>query len=169
MLPLTSPRWAQLRHAYGPAADVPSWLSALATLPSSENGAEPWHSIWSALAHQGDVFDASFAAVPHVVNAIATAPERAGFDFFHFPAWVEICRTKSKVEVPADLQNAYWAALQRLPEFVAQASRAPWSAEQLVCCLAAIAVAKGHPTVAEVVLELSPETAAQYLDWIEHQ
>jgi hypothetical protein len=45
--------------------------------------------------HQGDVYPASFAAVPHVVSALASAPTRAGFDYFLFPACVEVARVKS--------------------------------------------------------------------------
>jgi hypothetical protein len=58
--------------------------------------AEPWFSLWSSLAHQGDVYSASFAAVPHVVHALSTAPERADASFFQFPTWVEIYRQKTR-------------------------------------------------------------------------
>jgi len=45
----------------GSAADVPALLVALLAFPKSEGQREPWFSIWSALAHQGDVYSASFA------------------------------------------------------------------------------------------------------------
>ena len=61
MLPLDSPRWSRLTHAYGSASDVPHWLTQLSSLPTSEGQNEPWYSIWSALAHQGDVYEASYA------------------------------------------------------------------------------------------------------------
>lgn len=62
MLSLDSPRWGELEHAYGSAVDVPALLGALRDFPKSEGQREPWFSIWSALAHQGDVYSASFAA-----------------------------------------------------------------------------------------------------------
>ena len=78
MLPLDSARWAELNHAYGKAANVPQLLRQLESFPTSEDESEPWFSIWSALAHQGDVYSASFAAVPHVVRVLALDPVRAG-------------------------------------------------------------------------------------------
>src|SRR5688572_14620061 len=100
MLPLDSPRWSELTHAYGTAEDIPELLRQLKNLPRSHGEEEPWLTLWSSLAHQGDVYSASFAAVPHVIEALARAPERADSSYFQFPAWIEICRAKSAVEVP---------------------------------------------------------------------
>src|SRR5882762_7704275 len=115
-------RWSALSHAYGPATDTPGLLQQLSSLPSSGGRAEPWFTLWSALAHQGDVYSASFAAVPHVVEALATNPSEADQSFFQFPAWVEICRAKSRIEVPEDLKQSYFESLALLPGLVAQAS-----------------------------------------------
>jgi hypothetical protein len=166
LLSLDSHRWSELRHAYGAAGDMPALLRQLSSLPASAGDAEPWFTIWSSLAHQGDVYSASFAAVPHVVAALATAPSKADSSYFHFPAWVEVCRRQKCVPIPADLEPAYSAALARLPRLVAEASTEPWSPELLSCALAAIAAAKGPASVAEAVLELSPEVASQFLEWL---
>jgi hypothetical protein len=163
MLALESHRWSQLTHAYGPATDIPALLRALKTLPAAEGKNEPWFSLWSALAHQGDVFESSYAAVPHVVEALTTAPDKADASYFHFPAWVEICRAKGGPSIPNDLEAPYFEALQRLPALVSAASHASWSPEHLGCCMAALAVAKGQPAMAEAALELTPVLAEQYL------
>jgi len=118
LLDFDDPRWSELQHAYGTAADIPALLKQLTDLPSSENDKEPWFSIWSALAHQGDVYSASFAAVPHVIEALASAPLKADFSYFQFPAWVEVCRTKKGVSVPEDIAPAYFESLSRLPSLV---------------------------------------------------
>jgi hypothetical protein len=165
VLSLDSHRWVELKHAYGAAANIPALLRQLDELPSSENDAEPWFTLWSALAHQGDVYSASFAAVPHVVKALASAPSKADHSYFQFPAWVEICRAKNDVEVPEDLRSSYFEALAQLPSLVAAASSRPWEPSLLVCALAAIAAAKGQAVVAEAVLELTPEVAQEFLDW----
>lgn len=117
-LSLQSPQWSELQHAYGKAGDIPALLERLHAFPKSEGEAEPWFTLWSALAHQGDVYTASFAAVPHVVSALASAPARADEAFFQFPAWVEICRAKHQIEVPQDLRASYFEALARLPSLV---------------------------------------------------
>lgn len=165
MLSLDDPRWFGLQHAYGGAADIPALLKQLADLPSAENDSEPWFSIWSALAHQGDVYSASFAAVPHVIEALASAPSRADFSYFQFPAWVEICRAKKSVPVPEDIAPAYFESLSRLPMLVAAAASRQWDEGFLCCALSAVAAAKGQPVVAEAVLELSPAVAEEFMEW----
>ncbi len=163
MLSLDSPDWGRLQHAYGPALDIPDLLRQLEGLPSSEGMAEPWFSIWSALAHQGDVYPASFAAVPHVVRVLASAPYRAPMVFFQFPAWVEICRSRKDVSVPAELLPAYIGALRQLPVLIGAAAGRAWGADFLRCAMAALAAAKGFAEVAEAAMELSPELAPRVL------
>ena len=166
MLSLQSSRWSELDHAYGKATDIPEMLAQLMKLPKSEGKAEPWFSLWSALAHQGDVYSASFAAVPHVVAALATAPAEADESYLQFPAWVEICRAKNLVNIPEDLKAPYVESLARLPGLVAQAASRQWELGYLACALSAIAAAKGHHAIAEAVLEMhSPEVAEEFLEW----
>jgi len=166
VLSLDSQRWFDLRHAYGAAGDIPALLRQLKYVPSSENNSEPWFALWSALAHQGDVYSASFAAVPYVVQALASAPSKADRSYFQFPAWVEICRSKNQVEIPEDLQQPYFEALSQLPALVAAASTQPWEPDFLASALAAIAVAKEQPAMAEAILELTSEVAGEFLEWI---
>jgi hypothetical protein len=165
MLALDSSRWAELRHAYGPASDTPDLLRRLQSLPDDEGDSEPWFSLWSSLAHQGDVYPASFAAVPHVVEVLSSAPASAPFTYFHFPAWVEICRKNGGVAIPQDLEFSYFAALAKLPSLVAAAAVRHWDSDFTACALAAVAAAKGNAKVAEAVLELTPEVAEAFLAW----
>jgi hypothetical protein len=170
VLSLASSRWAELRHAYGSANDTPALLRQLHLLPASKGNAEPWFTLWSSLAHQGDVYSASFAAVPHVIEALAIAPAQADASYFHFPAWVEICRVKSGIEVPDDLQAAYFSSLARLPTLVALAAERQWEPEFLACALAAVAPAKGQTAVAEAVLEFtSARVAEEFMEWVAKQ
>jgi hypothetical protein len=168
-LALDSPRWRELDHAYGKAADIPDLLRQLAGLPSSAGEDAPWFPLWRALAHRGDVYSASFAAVPHVVRALATMPTRADAGYFQFPAWIEICRQRHDITLPSDLQADYSAALAALPGLVAAAARRRWDDEFLSCALAALAAAKGSADVAEAMLALTPEVAAEFLAWQEER
>jgi hypothetical protein len=169
MLSLDSPLWSELRHAYGVASDTPALLSELQSLPESTGESEPWFTLWSSLAHQGDVYSASFAAVPHVVRALATAPTSASSTYFQFPAWVEICRQNHGTPIPPELEEAYFSALAELPGLVAAAASRPWDADFMSCALSAIAAAKGSIKVAEAALELTPETASDFLEWLSEQ
>ena len=70
---MTNIDWASLRHAYGPAGDIPALLArALVSAAPATFRDEPWFSLWSALYHQDDIYPASYAAVPELVD-IATA------------------------------------------------------------------------------------------------
>jgi hypothetical protein len=165
-LDLDSDRWAELTHAYGDAFDIPKLLRELESLPSSRGEREPWFSLWSALAHQGDVYSASFAAVPHVVRALSKAPARADESYFHFPAWVEICRERTDTPVPPDLRAAYIQSLAQLPALVAVAAERDWDEGFARCALAAVAAAQGAHHLAEAILELSPDVLAEFWPWL---
>ena len=121
------------------------------------------------LAHQGDVYSASFAAVPHVIEALAIDPPNADSAYFQFPAWVEICRVRNSAAVPNDLRDAYFGSLNRLPTLAAAAAAVPWDDSRLACVLSAIAAARGHAEIAEVVLETSSDNAEGLLEWLREQ
>ena len=161
MLSLDSPEWANLEHAYGRASDIPELLRRL----EGEGSSEPWFSIWSALAHQGDVYSASFAAVPHVIRVLATAPAKASGSYFQFPSWVEICRQRHGLTVPGHLAADYFQALKMLAGLVCAAAVNEWDDEFLALAMSALAVSKGFASVAEAVQELNGEIAGEFLQW----
>lgn len=169
MIPLDSPRWSELKHAYGSAADIPALLARLDSFPSSDGDSEPWFSLWSALCHQDDVYSASFAAVPHIIRVLASDPMRADFSFFQLPACIEIARARDEFPIPADLHQPYAEALQRLPVLVGAAAARQWDESLLCCALSAIAAAKGFPSVAKAALELNPKIAEDFMEWFYQQ
>lgn len=68
-LPLNSPIWSELDHAYGKADDIPALLQELSKKSDFDDpNCEPMFALWSSLCHQGDVYTASFAAFPHLVE-----------------------------------------------------------------------------------------------------
>lgn len=58
--------WGTLEHAYGPAGDVPDLLAAAER--SGTQFASAWDELWSRLCHQGTVYPASYAALPHLAG-----------------------------------------------------------------------------------------------------
>jgi hypothetical protein len=167
VLPLSSSEWSNLSDAYGQAEHVPALLRQLDSYPSSNGNSEPWFSLWSALCHQGDVYPASFAAVPHIVQALASAPERAGFDFFLLPAAVEVARVQKNVAVPAALEAAYFAALSRLPALAGSAVRGKPNQSLCQSALAAFAVGAGQSQLARLLMEVEHGDIAEVLKWYE--
>lgn len=84
MLPLDSPRWSQLKHAYGNASDTPGLLLRLADEPTGPECGEIWSLLISSVLHQGEVYPAALAVVPHLVEIAQRVAPKAQFDFIHF-------------------------------------------------------------------------------------
>jgi hypothetical protein len=164
-LPLESPRWAELEHAYGKATDIPALLHEIRTKTPGPNLAQTWNAIWSSLAHQGDVYTASFAAVPHVISALWASPLSTDYNYLYFASYVESRRQQLKIEVPSDLLQSYRCAMGSIPALVAEGAAGDWDDFYLACALASIAAAKGSGLVAEAVLEMTPQVAEAFLDW----
>jgi len=163
MISLDSAEWANLNHAYGNASDIPPLLRQLETHPAADAKSGPWFDLWSALAHKGDVYPASFAAVPHVVRILSATPSKASNVFFQFPAWVEICRQRNQMAVPDALATDYFFALKLLASQVCAASEREWDNASLRAALAAFAISKGSALLAEAIQELDDITAKQFL------
>jgi hypothetical protein len=165
MIPLDSPAWDQLRHAYGPASNIPDLLRQLTANPQPvkvDDG--PWESLWSALCHQGDVYTASYAAVPHIVQIAFNAKGQTDFSFFLLPACVEIARKRKRgPDIPQELECDYFAALHKLIECAARHAASHWDISMLLSVLAAIAAAKGQPGIAGLLTEL-PSNVIERLD-----
>lgn len=166
MLTLDSREWKNLRHAYGSATDIPALLEKLTFLPVANESTEPWFSLWSALAHQGDVYPASFAAVPHIIQVLASLPKEAPTPFFHLPTWIEICRQRNSIAVPEYLADSYFSSIQQLGSLANIAIPHHDDADSLHILFAAVAISKGHASFSEALLELDTETTAGFLTWL---
>ena len=166
MIPLDSPAWDQLQHAYGPASDIPDLLRQLAVDPKQKKSADdqPWHSLWSALCHQDDVYTASYAAVPHIVQIALDAKSPIDFSFFLLPARVEVARQRKRgPAIPQELEWDYFAALRNMLQCAARHAADEWDVSMLLSVLGAIAAAKGQPNLADALTDL-PIDAIERLD-----
>jgi hypothetical protein len=65
--------WAKLKHAYGPATDIPSLLEQLSPDPK----ADVWDELWGRICHQGSVYSASFPVLPYLADAAEEWPKAA--------------------------------------------------------------------------------------------
>jgi hypothetical protein len=66
--------WHELRHAYGPAADIPTLLTRVARATADS---DTWLTLYSSLAHQGTVYPASACVRGYAAEALACFPIRA--------------------------------------------------------------------------------------------
>lgn len=69
-------RWHDLRHAYGPASEVPNLLRML-TSEDEEVRHSAWEDLYSCLCHQGDIYQATVQAVPFLLRLL-DAPSLPG-------------------------------------------------------------------------------------------
>lgn len=164
-LALDDPRWGELQHCYGPADDIPGVLRQLAAAPGPKDDwrAEPWFKLWSSLCHQGNVYSASYAAVPHLVRIAIEATEPLDFSFLLLPASIEVARAGGRGEsVPDFLEAAYERALAALPDAVAAHRHDVWDEAMLLSASAALAVAKGQVRVAAMLVDLDSEDIERF-------
>jgi len=141
--------WSTLRHAYGLASDIPARLEHARHAASPRDYRdEPWFSLWSALCHQGDVYTASYAAVPELV-AIAEARRseaRVSIECLYMAAIIELERAAPVgLTVPPEISPAlvvsYQAAIVRGAELGADllaVTEEPEGREMLRICVAAL-------------------------------
>jgi hypothetical protein len=136
MLPLDNPKWETLKGGYRTPYDARPALLRL------ERGEDAWDEIWENLHHQGDVGEASYAAVPCLVSILKTSDQRDS-NFYGFVSTIEIERhRKTNPPLPDWLRASYRASWTRLCELALhdlQSANEPLLVQQ---ALAVIALAK---------------------------
>ena len=168
LLDLDDGGWAQLEHAYGSAADIPALLRQLRSFPPGRDyQSEPYFSLWSALCHQGEVYTASYAAVPHLVDALLGSPSPVYGPPLQLVTCIEIARASGRgPDMPAALASSYWAALRRVPDVVRAMANSSCDEASCRVAAAALAVANGHGRLAEAILALEPSLLDAFMAWV---
>jgi len=156
MLDLNSSRWSDLTHAYGSAADIPDLLRQLDTAPAQKDyKSEPWFSIWSALCHQGDVYTATYAAMPHIIASAGKKKDRERLDCLSFVGYAEACRHREGAPpVPSDLKDDYLVAMKSAREMFLSSLQENPSEEETKMLLGGIAAVTGYPKLGDVIINL---------------
>ena len=137
MLPLTDPRWQQLQGGYRTPIDV----TALQRLETGDEDA--WDELWDELHHQGDVGEASYAAVPHLVRIAAALPARDR-NFYGLVSTIEIERHRvTNPPLPDWLRDDYDAAIDELLRLALADLAHEADALTIQSILGAVALARG--------------------------
>jgi len=122
MLDLNSSRWSELRHAYGPAHDVPDLLRALAAesdprysddISQARENPTPWEQVHSKLCHQSSLYSATFAALPHIVDIAEKDGLGKQKETLLLVGEIEVNGTVDD-EIPKDLLPDFQSALIRV-------------------------------------------------------
>jgi hypothetical protein len=168
MLPLNDARWSTLSNAYGASSHIPKLLVDAEKLPEdSGRDVEPYFSLWSALCHQGNVYSASYAALPHLIRIVEENPDQFRWTLLLLVHAIEVARSEGRGPiVPDGLSESYKMALTRIPAIAGGLMTGDLSEVELRVILAACASAKGFAPMGEAISELTPEITARFLaDW----
>lgn len=126
--PVSDIEWSELHDAYGPATRVPQLLErARVDLRSGHHSRSAWFDLWSGLCHQGDIYTASYAALPALVDIAA---DRAGsphqFDPLFLVACIELARLEGRGPTPpVGMERPYSDAVQRAVGIMVEAIADP--------------------------------------------
>lgn len=166
MLPLDDTAWSGLSDAYGASTDIPRLLADAESLPEDRGSdTEPYFSLWSALCHQGDVYSASYAALPHLVRIVEGNPARFRWTMLLLVHAIEAARSEGRgPPLPRDLAIPYQNALARVPAMASTLLAGDRTEVELRVILAACASSKGFAAIGEAIAELTPDVTKQFLE-----
>ncbi|WP_426014657.1 hypothetical protein [Caulobacter sp. DWR2-3-1b2] len=156
---LSDERWGELQSAFRRSYDVRPALRRLAS-----RDAAVWDEFWEELHHQGDVGEASYAAIPAIVRIYTEQAQQPDWNVYALAATIEEARHgNDNPAIPPWLAANYdlgWADL----EARALAELPPASDDALVSSiLAVLALAKGKRTLARMAL-LTEDERKEMLD-----
>jgi hypothetical protein len=154
MFSLDDNRWQNLEGGYRIQFDPRPLLSKL---QANNDTKAAWHELWEGLHHQGDVGEASYAAVPHLVRIYR---ERGGdyWNTYAIVAVIELARGIGKnPDVPKWLEEDYFRAIRELAEVGAVEILRARDSEEIRAILSILAIAIGMRTHARFILNYSDE------------
>jgi hypothetical protein len=158
MLSLDDPRWSELKGGYKLPFDPRPLLRRL----ESEVDLEPvWSELWNELHHQGDVGEASYAAVPHIVR-IYCQHGQLNRNAYGIVAIVELARTENaNPEIPNWLKEDYFASIDALAKKGISELSKTQDPELCREMLGVIALSRGLRNHAEMLAKYSDEEMGQ--------
>jgi hypothetical protein len=115
--------------------------------------AEPLASLGNALVHQGDVYPASYAALPHLVAIAAMQPLPNRIICLNLVGCIAMGQQEAHApDVPAQLHEAYTAALSHAADIILESLHADWPDADYKVLLSTLVAVRGHGSLAETIL-----------------
>ena len=161
MLSFDDPRWRQLDGGYGGPYDP---RKALLSLERGTDVSAAWSELWEELHHQGDVGEASYAAVPHLVR-IHSELDALDYNTYALAVVIEQARRRKREnpEMPSWLGPPYDAAWQALVDLGLRDLRRASEVDLIESIIASLSYAKGLPMLGRMAM-LTEEERKQMLD-----
>jgi hypothetical protein len=153
MLAANDPLWGTLKGGYRLPLDPRPLIKGLETKSSEE----AWDRLWDELHHQGDVGDASYAAVPLLVEAHRKRGV-AEWNTYAIASTIELARTKhGNPDVPAWLSDEYFKAIWELSKIGIREIADVEDIESVRAILSVIALSKGLRTHAKFLINYADD------------
>jgi hypothetical protein len=156
---LTEERWAGLLGGYRIPYDPRKALQRL----EQGDAAAAWDELWNELHHQGDIGEASFAALPHLVRI----HERRGvpdWNTYALIAIIELARDSTdNPQLPPDLQHCYEAAWRCLVEIGLREIGVAQDATMVTSIIGVLAIEKGQRTLGRLAIEFTEDERTELL------
>ena len=140
-------------------------LRTLEEAESENDEKEIWEELWLELYHQGDVGEASYAAVPHLLR-IAQIKPRLNWNYFALITVIEIARHDDhNPPLPEFLIGEYQKALSSVRNVAFTHPDKNWDEVLMSQIFSAIAAGKGHIMMAKAYTEMTETKLAKaFLD-----
>jgi hypothetical protein len=128
-----------------------------AKLQANQDVEAVWNKLWNDLHHQGDVGEASYAAVPHLVR-IHRERGVADWNTYAIVATIELARDSARnPPIPAWLEPGYDNAIQELADLGREELPRVDDGESVRSILAILAIAKGARIYGRILADFSEE------------
>jgi hypothetical protein len=165
---LTDAKWSTLAGGYRLPFDPRPEISKLA---ANLDDASAWAELWENLHHQGDVGEASYAAVTALVDLYSNE-NLPDWNLFNLTATIEVERhRRGNPPLPEWLSDDYQSAWRKLGQLALTTLRKTADSETLQTALAVLAIAHGDLKLGALIIHLDnselDEILEQYLAWNE--
>lgn len=161
MLTLDDPRWSSLQGGYRLPYDA---TPALRRLADDWTDRSAWEELWNELHHQGDVGEASYAALPVLVELARGADER-GWKVYALAVTIETERHATRnPPLPSWLATDYRQAWARLADLALEDLRTARDRDLIRSALAVVALARGDVKLGAVLAGMDD---AEIDDWVD--
>jgi hypothetical protein len=166
IIPLFDVKWKKLNGGYKTPYD-PS--NAIINLGNEKTLYSAWEELWHELHHQGEVGEASYAAVPHIVNSAMKMKVR-DWNVYSLISIIEIeSHKKSNPKIPDFIGKEYYESIDLLANVAIKDLEKESDLLTIQSILGFLALKKGHLKLGALITTLDSseinEIVENYFPW----
>lgn len=158
---LDDPQWLELLGGYRVPYDP---RKALFALEHTSETAAAWKELWTGLYHQGDVGEASYAALPHLVR-IHAARGIADWNTYALAATIDDARHDGRnPQLPLSLRVSYEDAWRKLIDLGLRELAAADDPTLVCSIIGALAIGKGQRTLGRLAVGFTEDERREMIE-----